>query len=327
MSLDPVKLSNWLRMAMLSPKLPPVRQIVVQHLFASGEQKAAWVRDWTEGEPRPRVEEMIAEIIEASETYANGLADGIVRFMLEAYHGDSHQPWGTKLPFHIVARSPEAETGMYGTSEPATGPGLTAQLMRHLERREEMLNKTLDVTGKMQMKVMGDMQTRLQTFEERHFDTIKLYEDLLDRRHERELAAVYRSREDERKSKAWNLAFSLAPVVASQILSPKLAAALPGQVTDGGPAMAMIRQLTKSLKEEQLPALASALSPEQLMMLMELHKLISAEVEQKNVAEEQAKHIVPTSADDMRARRKAAERAQEDEAQPEIEVGPDPEEG
>ena len=315
MSLDPVKLSNWLRMAMLSPKLPQVRQIVLQHVFASGEQKPARVWDWVDGEARPRVEELIGEIQESAETYANGIADGTIRFILEAYHGDSHQPWGTKLPFYIVARSPESETGMYGSSEPATGPGLTAQLMRHLERREEMLNKTLDVTGKLQMKVMGDMQTRLQSFEERHFDTIKLYEDLLDRRHERELAAVYRAREDERRGKAWNLAFSLAPVVASQILSPKLAAALPGQVTDGGPAMAMIRQLTKSLKEDQLPALASALTPEQLMMLMELHKMISAEVEQKNAAEEQAKHIVPASADDMRARRRAAEQ----QAQQEIE--------
>lgn len=318
MSLDPVKLSQWLRLAMLSPKLPPVRQIVLQHVFASGEQKAARVWDWLDGEARPRVEEMIGEIQEAAETYANGIADGTIRFMLEAYHGDSHQPWGTKLPFYVVARSPESETGAFGSSEPATGPGLTAQLMRHLERREEMLNKTLDVTGKIQMKFMGDMQTRLSAFEERHFDTIKLYEDLLDRRHERELAAVYRAREDERKSKAWNLAFSLAPVVASQLLSPKLAAALPGQVTDGGPAMQIIRELTKSLKEEQLPALASALSPEQLMMLMELHKMIAAEVAQKNEAEEQAKHIVPSSAEDMRARRKIAERAAAEEAPNEI---------
>lgn len=309
--LDPVKLSNWLRMAMLSPKMPPIRQIVLQHTFASGEQQAARVWDWADGEVRPKVEELIGEINEAAETYANGRAEGTIRFMLEAYHGDSHQPWGTRLPFYIVSRSPEAESGVYGASEPATGPGLTAQLMRHLERREEMLNKTLDVTGKIQMKFMGDMQTRLATFEERHFDTIKLYEDLLDRRHERELAAVYRAREDERKSKAWNLAFSLAPVIASQVLSPKLAAALPGQVTDGGPAMQIIRELTKSLKEDQLPALASALSPEQLVMLMELHRMISSETEQKQQAEEQAKHIVPTSADDMRARRRQAEMAGE----------------
>ena len=76
--------------------------------------------------------------------------------------------------------------------------------------------------------------------------------------------------------------------------------------------MQIIRELTKSLKEDQLPALASALSPEQLMMLMELHKLIAAEVEQKNAAEEEAKHIVPTSADDVRARRRAVEQSRED---------------
>lgn len=314
--IEPVKLSEWLRKAMHSPKLPPISQIVLSQTFPSGEQTSVQPWDWTDGEERPRVEEMIREITEAAETYANGKADGTIRFVLEAYHGNSLQPWGAKLPFFIVARSPEVETGMYGASEPATSGGLLGQLMRHLERREEQLNKTLDTTGKIQMKMMGDMQTRLTVFEERHFDTIKLYEDLLDRRHERELSAVYRAREDERKSKAWNLAFSLAPVVASQLLSPKLAAALPGQVTDGGPAMQIVRQLTKSLNEDQLPALASALQPDQLVMLMELHRIVASEVEARNQAEEQAKHVVPSSAEEMKARRRAQDEADAAAAEP-----------
>jgi len=305
---DPVKLADWLRRATLSPKLPKVKQIVLNHWFASGDMKPAHVWDWSPEEAIPRVEELIEEVTSKSSDYANGIADGTVRYMLEAYHGDGINPWGTRFPFHVVARGPEAETAAYGQSEPATGAGLLGQLMRHLERKDEQMNRMIETVGKQQNKIIGDLQGRLGVFESRHLDTVRLYEDLLDRRHERELNAVYRYKKDAREAKGWDLLFSLGPVVASKFLSPAMAAALPGQITDGGPAMHIIRQLMKSLKEEQLPALMQDLEPDQVVMLMELHKIVAGETERKNSEEEDAKRVVPSSAEEMRRRRDDADR-------------------
>lgn len=308
MAIDPVRLSDWLRKAMLSPKLPPIRQIELCHAFASGEMKTAQVWDWAENEPKPKIEEMIHDVTSGAEGYANGISDGTVRFMLQAYHGSDHTPWGTKFPFFLIARSPEAETAQYGQSEPATGSGLLSQLMRHLERREDMLGKMFESHQRFMGKALGDANTKIEIFETRHFDTIKLYEDLLDRKHERELTAVYRGREDERKSKIWSLVMSLGPMIVSKFLDPRLIAALPSQVTDGGPAMMLIRQLTKSIGNEQLPALTQALNPEQVMMLMELHRIVSDEVDRDAQKEHEQRNVVPASAEAMRAE-KAAEEA------------------
>lgn len=315
MPINPVDLSEWLRAAMLSPKLPPISQIELQHLFQSGEVKTAYVWDWEDNEPRPRIEEQLNAITAQAELYANGIADGTVRFMLQAFHGTNHVPWGAKFPFYIVARSPEADTRSFGASEPATQAGLLSQLMRHLERREEMLTKTLDSTNRIMGKIMSDKDQRLQLFEGRHHDTIKLYEDLLDRKHDRELTALYRGREDDRRDKAWKLLFSILPIIGSKFLDPKLAMALPAQVTDGGPAMHMVRELTKSLREEQLPALMGALDQEQMLMLFELHKMVSNEVDQRNAQEEQMRHVVPAGIEDMRKETAAREEAEKRRAE------------
>ena len=309
MALDPVKLADWLRKATLSPKLPRIKQIVLNHWFSSGDMKPAHVWDWSPEEPIPRVEDLIDEVTDQATTYANGIADGTVRYMLEAYHGDSATPWAARFPFHMVGRSPEAETAQYGASETATPGGLLAQLMRHLEKKDEAMSRMLETVTKTQNKVAGDLQVRLSSFENRHLDTVRLYEDLMDRRHERESSALYRARKDAREQKAWDLGFSIVPTLAAQFLSPRLAAALPSQVQDGGPAMHLIRQLMKTLEDDQLPALMTALKPEQTIMLMELHKIVSSEVDRRNAEEEQMKNAVPTNADAMRERREAEERA------------------
>lgn len=306
MSIDAVRLSDWLRMATTNPRLPRIRQIEICQTFPNNELTTASVLDWDESEPIPRVEDLIHDITTRCQNYAEGKAEGTIRFIVQAYHGKDHNPWGTKFPCYVVARSPEAETASFGQSEPASPQGLLAQLMRHLEKREDMLVKVIETTGRQQTKIMADLQTKNDVYEGRHFDTIKLYEDLLDRKHDRELTALFRAREDQRKAKIWDLVMSLGPMIVSKFFDPRLIAALPGQVTDGGPAMHMIRQLTKSIDQSQLPALMQALTPEQTMMLMELHRLVDAENERENKQEEEFKNVVPTSASEVRRQRDEA---------------------
>lgn len=321
--LDAVKLAQWLRGAMMNPKLPRLEQIVLQHSFSSGDVKTAGVWDWNESEPLPRVEDLIQEITEKADDYANGVADGVVRYILEAYHKGNGQPWGNKLPFHVIARSPEAESAALGKSEPATPAGVTAQLMRHLENREDKFNKLFDMVQKIFTKRDGDLQTRVDSYESRHLDTVRLYEDLLDRRHDRELNAVYRAKQDARHAKAWDLLFSIGPTIAAQILSPKMAMALPSQVTDGGPAMHIVRQFMKTIEDDQMGSLAGILKPEQTIMLLQLNDLVSKEVDRNNALEEEQKHIVPASADDMR-RVRAERQASAPASAPEMSAAPNP---
>jgi hypothetical protein len=308
MAIDPVKLADWLRRATLSPKLPRIKQIEICQAFPnSHELTTASVMDWDEKEPIPKVEELLNDIVDRCETYANGKAEGTIRFMIQAYHGTSMEPWGTKFPCHVVARSPEAETASFGASEPATGQGLLSQLMRHIERREENANKKDDLVIRVLNKQIGDMQTKLDLFEGRHFDTIKLYEDLLDRKHERELNALFRSREDERKSKIWELVMSLGPMIASKFLDPRIVAAMPAQVTNGGPAMAMVRQLVKTIRPEQMPQLMQSLSTEQTLILMELHNLVEQETAEEQKREEEMRNVVPASREGVQREREAAQ--------------------
>ena len=71
--------------------------------------------------------------------------------------------------------------------------------------------------------------------------------------------------------------------------------------------MAIIRQLSQSIGTEQMPALATALSPEQLMRLMELHRIVGDESGRKNEEEAAQRKVVPTSAEDLRRERAVVE--------------------
>lgn len=327
MSIDPIKLSDWLRRAVLNPKLPRIRQIEICQAFPGRELKTVSVLDWDEKEAIPKIEEILIDVTDRCNSYAEGKAEGTIRFEIQAYHGTISSPWGTVFPCYIVARSPEAETASFGQSEPATGQGLLAQLMRHIEKREETSVKAMDVVHRMYSKTIGDLQTKVELFESRHFDTIKLYEDLLDRKHDRELTALFRGREDERKAKIWDLVMSLGPMIASKFLDPRLVAAMPSQITNGGPAMAMVRQLVKTIRPEQLPQLMQTLSTEQSMILMELHGLIEQEVVAEQEKENEMRNVVPASADSVRREREArsAEPQPQEEPQEEIVVEAEPE--
>jgi len=146
--------------------------------------------------------------------------------------------------------------------ERAQRAGVVGLLMKHTHASAQLaLGHTVDIVR--HYKEESDRKdARISELEERQTAVLRMYEELLSAKHERELEMLKAQNSEKRKDHLLDKLDMLVPIAMSKILPASKTPALGEE---------LMRQLLKSLSRDQLSALVSHLSPEQAALIHEIY--------------------------------------------------------
>lgn len=146
--------------------------------------------------------------------------------------------------------------------ERAQRAGIVGLLMKHTHASVQLgLGQTIDIV--QHLKDEGARKdARILELEDRQIAVLKMYEELLSAKHERELAMLRAQNSEKRKDHLLDKLDMLVPIAMSKVMPASKTPALGEE---------LMRQLLKSLTREQLSSLVSHLSPEQAALIHEIY--------------------------------------------------------
>jgi hypothetical protein len=158
--------------------------------------------------------------------------------------------------------------------ERAQRAGVVGLLMKHTHASAQLaLGHTVDIVR--HYKDESDRKdARIRELEERQTAVLRMYEELLSAKHERELEMLKAQNAEKRKDHLLDKLDMLVPIAMSKVLPASKTPALGEE---------LMRQLLKSLSRDQLSQLVIHLSPEQAALIHEIY-LAYCEREEKRDA-------------------------------------------
>lgn len=197
------------------------RVITINHLGSKGPVQSFPINDQTD------IEELASKIEDTILEDAKGLGR-TQTYAMHAYFGKSTES-GARATFAVYTTiADDYETPELGTSEPPTGQGITSMVMRHLETREKATMGTIVEVLRMLRNENDSIREKNEELLNKAVDNMKIYEELLDKKFERQLQL----QDYERKAKAMDIAIQkgmgLLPAIAAKI------AGLPAGAMGGG---------------------------------------------------------------------------------------------
>jgi hypothetical protein len=157
--------------------------------------------------------------------------------------------------------------------ERAQRAGVVGLLMKHTHASAQLaLGHTVDIVR--HYKEESDRKdARISELEERQTAVLRMYEELLSAKHERELEMLKAQNSEKRKDHLLDKLDMLVPIAMSKVLPASKTPALGEE---------LMRQLLKSLTRDQLSALVSHLSPEQAALIHEIYFAYCASEEKRD---------------------------------------------
>ena len=178
-----------------------------------------------------------------------------------------------RLALRQYGMTEDEESDNSFASEPATGKGLLAMFMRHLEGMHR--NQTVAYG-----KIMAGQQTMLQTQAElvermsaKHLELVMRTEELMSQKHQRELDAMETQAGIENKQEVMKRLVSLLPPLVKKFTGATPDNMLPPEIHE-------LRDWLGGITEEQLEQLKMILPPDKVIALLSLMEQ-NAEREEK----------------------------------------------
>lgn len=256
MSIDRSRVMQWLRAEVYRDHRDgPVKRVVLRHV--AGDKLASEIT--SQEVPAAPDEAWLVNAVGEFELAAISDADGaggMQKYCLLSYRVDDRS--SGRLPFRIMGEADDEESL---SSEPATAKGFLAQLMRHNEASARIATQSIQQVLAAQHHTIEEQAAMLKHLTAIHFENIREREELLDRKHERELETRRAELRDGMVKEAIEKVQLLAPVVINRLAGQKL---LPQETSTEGEAL---RAFLQSLSEEQFQAILGALKPEQKVAL------------------------------------------------------------
>jgi len=187
---------------------------------------------------------------------------GLQKYSLQAFHG-KRKTATRKMRFRLAGGEDlEAE----GEMTEAGATGLVKQSHRHIEATMKVALGTVEAMMRRQERAIARAEARAEKAEDRHFEMLKLQEDLLSLRQERELEMLKAQNMEKRIDEGLETVKLLAPAVVNRISGKQL---LPENASPGEQSL---NAFIESLEPEQMEKLATAniLKPPQMIAIMEL---------------------------------------------------------
>jgi hypothetical protein len=168
---------------------------------------------------------------------------------------------------HLMRVGDTMGPGASYDSESPSLEGVCKQLMRHTEALMRSHTLGAQQTHSTLSQENERLRARLDSLEQKHFETVALQEELLSQRHLRDIDAMRAMASEKRKETLLRTVSTLAPAVipsvANKLLGTGGAAAPEGQ----RPPDPAIGAFADSLTDEQRVALSRLLRPEQVAAL------------------------------------------------------------
>lgn len=261
-SVNRKKLCQWVaRQVLLEHEDGPCRRMVVRHVISSKSTPTGEVlvegRTDAEG-----IAESIASIIEDD---AKELGDRQT-YTVRAFFGrSSKEEVGGRDRFsaHVFTESDGDDALM---SEGPNGRGVMIQQMRHNEALVRTMVQTVGQTLDHMARINATLAARLEKIEEGRMAQIETFEELLSKRHERELEATKLQNAERRKEQAFEKLTLLLPAVANKIVGKKV---FPENIAGD---LDQLKNLLASVTPEQLSKLGEILSPVQTTALLSIYE-------------------------------------------------------
>lgn len=187
---------------------------------------------------------------------------GMQRYVIESWHDDSESA-SARFALRVQGYDPDVDNMDSDDAEPPTKAGALSQQMRH----NEMIMRTLvaGMGGAIQSLQRSASRNAelVEKLMEQRLEDFRVVEEAQSRKHERELELLERNAEIDRKDLLMEKGLTLLPAVVNRMAGKQILAA-------PSPRDAMLKGLVETLTPQQLNGVASQLSGEQQIVLLEL---------------------------------------------------------
>lgn len=193
------------------------------------------------------------------------------RYVVATFQEDEPAPLA-QFPFLMPGGTP----GILTTVDQATEKGERGQMMRHNETLHRLVVEQNTYHTNMLRNEL-ESERKLRTgYEKGMMEMFETMQQLMDRRHEREMETKREESKARRHEELMGLLMAAAPLVLAQVVGGK---GLPGAAVarDEG-----IRSFLKSLDEKEINGIIGSLKPEHAMVLMEVYKSYASEEKKRN---------------------------------------------
>jgi hypothetical protein len=266
-----VALTRWLQKQVSEKRA----RVVLRQRIQGGENQL--VREW-------RLADIVASDL-ATAVYERAIEDatqqrGAVQYGLFSYaEGQKNYVDRTFLNVESGPTKEKPSTAIttldtLEDDERAQRVGVVGLLMKHTHASAQLaLGSTVDIVR--HYKEESDRKdARIRELEERQTAVLRMYEELLSAKHERELEMLKAQNSEKRKDHMLEKLDMVIPIAMAKVMPASKTPALGEE---------LMRQLLKSLSREQLGALTSHLRPEQAALIHEIY-LAYCEREEKRDA-------------------------------------------
>lgn len=256
------------------------QKFLLKHVNANAKQNEVQTFDCrsihkqSDGDKRDTfIDQIINAIEEAAHDDAESLG-GHQKYLLLAYYQNSTKPLA-RCGFRVDAGDDDDDSDEELASEPANAKGLVAQAMRHQEGNFRTSVMATNHVINMMQRTIDTQQETINTLLASKMDTIKLVEDLVSQRHERDLAAAEQKALLDMKENLVKKGMLLAPLVVNKLAGKKI------MPEDMSSKEALLSEFAKSLTQEQVLAIHQQLNPAQAAAMLEILKSVLPQEEEK----------------------------------------------
>lgn len=254
-------------------------KFVLKHVNANAKQNEVSTFDCRavhkqDGDKRETfIEQLINGVEEAAHDDAESLG-GHQRYLLLAYFKGADKPLG-RCGFRMEAGDDEDEGDEELASEPANAKGLVAQTMRHQEATMRTSIMGHNHMMSMMQRTIDSQQDTINALLKEKFDSIKLIEEMLSLKQERDLEARKALHAEEMKEAGFKKLMLLGPSLVNRVVGKKV---LPEETT---PMQETLKAFAESLTMEQMEKLQGVLTSEQVIAMVNILQTVTPEDKKK----------------------------------------------
>lgn len=270
-SMTGLKLTRWLRPLAFpfDDKSPRAASLEVKHTNVN--EKNTPLRKM--GLPEEIDEDKLRLVVDELEALLQDDADGIggvQRYMVVAK--DEAGENFARLSLRVAAAYQEGDPeGDELSSEPANAKGMVAAAMRHTDAAYRAMGGSIGMIIQTQQRTISRLSEQNEKLAGKAMDVLTHTEELLSRKHERDLELEEERGKQRRKGEF---------VAQIQAMVPAVMQKLTGIAAPTGPDDAFnvqtLKAVAESITEEQFDALKGVLTPAQFFALASLMEKVSA---------------------------------------------------
>lgn len=205
---------------------------------------------------------------------ALGMPQRYVVWAMRGPEGEMDGQWSFSIRGKALMRG---HLDMGEPTDPSNERGHVGQMMRHNESIHRMMMLMTDATAGRLAAELQQERARREQVENKMLENIRMHEDLLDRKAERQLAEARETAKARRHDEMMGFFIGMAPLLMSQFMGHKgLAGEASAAMRDGA-----IGKILKNLSEAETMGIVGALSEQNRFAFMELYKSYAQEDAQR----------------------------------------------